>query len=227
MKKTFVVALFGSLVTAGAALAQDPAAARSPRVAVIDMARVSAESTLGKSYASQLEKLQNDINVAATQKQTELGKLDATLKTLQEELEKQGSVLSPEARDKKQQDIVKKTRERQAYLEDGQAEINRMRERAQQQAQAINAEFQQKVRPIVEQVARDKGLDLVLDSQVAYTINRDFDITRDVIGKADEVDKAKPAAQATAPNPPAAAAAKPATPPAPKPATPPAPKPQR
>jgi outer membrane protein len=219
MKKTFVVALFASLVAAGAAYAQEP---RSPRIAVIDMARVSAESALGKSYATQLEKLQNDINAAATAKQTELGKLDAALKTLQEELEKQGSVLSPEARDKKQQDIVRKTRERQAYLEDGQGEINRMRERAQQQAQAINAEFQQKVRPIVEQVAKDKGLDLVLDSQVAYTINRDFDITRDVIGKADE-GGAKPVAAAPAPtapkNPPAAAPAGPKTPPtgAPKP----------
>src|SRR5262245_49051305 len=207
MKKTFVVALFASLVAAGAAYAQEP---RSPRVAVIDMARVSAESALGKSYATQLEKLQNDINAAATAKQTELGKLDAALKTLQEELEKQGSVLSPEARDKKQADIVRKTRERQAYLEDGQGEINRMRERAQQQAQSINGEFQQKVRPIVEQVAKDKGLDLVLDSQVAYTINRDFDITRDVIAKADEAEKAKPSAAA----PPAAAPAAPKTPPA-------------
>jgi outer membrane protein len=208
MKKTFVVALTCALAPAGAAFSQD--AARSPRVAVIDMARVSAESLLGKSYASQLEKLQNDINTAATQKQTELGKLDAALKTLQEELEKQGAVLSPEARDKKQADIVRKTRERQAYLEDGQGEINRMRERAQQQAQSINGEFQQKVRPIVEQVAKDKGLDLVLDSQVAYTINRDFDITRDVIAKADEAEKAKPAAAA----PPAAAPAAPKPPPA-------------
>ena len=219
MKKTFVVALFASLVAAGAAHAQEP---RAPRVAVIDMARVSAESALGKSYASQLEKLQNDINAAATSKQTELGKLDAALKTLQEELEKQGSVLSPEARDKKQQDIVRKTRERQAYLEDGQGEINRMRERAQQQAQAINGEFQQKVRPLVEQVAKDKGLDLVLDSQVAYTINRDFDITRDVIAKADEAEKAKPAAAApAAPKTPPAAAA----PAAPKPPSAGAPKP--
>ena len=198
MKKTFVVALFASLAAAAAVHAQEQGA-RAPRIAVIDMARVSAESQLGKSYASQLEKLQNDINATATQKQTELGKLDSTLKTLQDELEKQGAVLSPEARDKKQQDIVRKTRERQAFLEDGQAEINRMRERAQQQAQAINGEFQQKVRPVVELVAKDKGLDLVLDSQVAYTINRDFDITRDVIAKADEADKAKPAAAAPAP----------------------------
>src|SRR5574342_103765 len=107
MMKTFVAVLAGALVSAGAALAQEPAAARSPRVAVIDMARVSAESLLGKSYASQLEKLQTDINAEATKKQTELGKLDTALKTLQEELEKQASVLSPEARDKKQQEIVR------------------------------------------------------------------------------------------------------------------------
>ena len=71
-----------------------------------------------------------------------------------------------------------------------------MRERAQQQAQSINNEFQLKVRPLVEQVAKEKGYDLVLDAQVAYTINKDFDITRDVIVKADEAEKAKPAAAA-------------------------------
>jgi Skp family chaperone for outer membrane proteins len=196
MKKTFVAGLLVALAAAGLATAQE---AKSPRVGVIDMARVSAESLLGKSYAGQLEKLQNDISAEATKKQTDLGKLDAAIKALQDDLEKQGSVLSAEAREKKQTDIVRKTRERQAFLEDGQADINRMRERAQQQAQSINNEFQLKVRPLVEQVAKDKGYDLVLDSQVAYPINKDFDITRDVIVKADEAEKAKPAAAAAAP----------------------------
>jgi len=207
MKKTFVAGLLLALAFAGHAAAQE--AAKSPRVGVIDMARVSAESLLGKSYAAQLEKLQNDINAEATKKQTDLGKLDAAIKTLQEELEKQGAVLSAEAREKKQTEIVRKGRERQAFLEDGQAEINRMRERAQQQAQSINNEFQLKVRPVVEQVAKDKGYDLVLDAQVAYTINKDFDITRDVIVKADEAEKAKPAAAAAPAPAPAPAAPKP------------------
>jgi outer membrane protein len=192
MKKTFLAGLLVALAAAGVASAQE--AAKIPRIAVIDMARVSAESLLGKGYAAQLEKLQNDINAEATKKQTELGKLDAAVKALQDELEKQGAVLSQEARDRKQQEIVRKGRERQAFLEDGQAEINRMRERAQQQAQSINNEFQLKVRPIVEQVAKERGYDLVLDSQVAYTISKDFDITADVIVKADELEKAKPAA---------------------------------
>lgn len=202
MKKTFVAGLLVALAAAGVASAQE--GAKAPRVAVIDMARVSAESLLGKTYAAQLEKLQNDINAEATKKQTELGKMDAAVKALQDELEKQGAVLSQEARDRKQQEIVRKGRERQAFLEDGQAEINRMRERAQQQAQSINNEFQLKVRPVVEQVAKDKGYDLVLDSQVAYTINKDFDITRDVIVKSDEAEKAKPAAAAAPAAPPAA-----------------------
>jgi len=196
MRKTFVAGLLVALAASGAASAQE-ASAKAPRVGVIDMARVSEESLLGKSYKAQLEKLQNDINAEAQRKQIELGKLDAALKTLQDELEKQGAVLSQEARDKKQQEIVRKTRERQAFLEDGQAEITRMRERAQQQAQAINGEFQTKVRPIMEQVAREKGYDLVLDAQVAYTINQDFDISAAVIVKADEAEKAKPAAAAT------------------------------
>ena len=202
MKKTFLTGLLVALAAAGTALAQD-APKTPPRVGVIDMARVSAESLLGKSYAAQLEKLQTEINAEATKKQTDLGKLDTALKALQEELEKQGAVLSQEARERKQQDIVRKGRERQAFLEDGQAEINRMRERAQQQAQSINNEFQLKVRPLVEQVAKDKGYDLVLDAQVAYTINKDFDITRDVIVKADETEKAKPAASAAPATPPA------------------------
>ncbi len=204
MNKTFLVALALVIAGSGLAVAQDAGGAGTARIAVIDMARISAESQLGKSYATQLEQLQNDINTAAQAKQTELQQMDAAIQTLQEELQKQGPVLSQEARDQKQQEIVRKGRERQAFLEDGQAEINRMRERGQQQAQSINNEFQVKMRPVIEEVAREKGYDLVLDSQVAYTITRDFDLTRDVITKAD----------ATLPAAAAAAPAAPATPPA-------------
>jgi outer membrane protein len=208
MKKTFVAGLLASLAAAGVASAQE--APRSARIAIIDMARVSAESLLGKGYAAQLEKLQTDLAAEQNRKQSDLAKLDAALKTLQDELEKQGAVLSEEARERKQVEIVRKGRERQAFLEDGQADLRRMQERLQQQAQSINNEFQLKIRPLVEQVAKEKGYDLVLDSQVAYTINREFDLTRDVIVKSDEAEKAKPAAAAA---PPAA----PATPPAPNP----------
>jgi outer membrane protein len=200
MKKTFLATLALAVAASGLAIAQDTGGPMTAKIAVIDMARVSAESQLGKTYAAQLEKLQTDINTTAQSKQTELQKMDAAIQSLQDELQKQGAVLSEDARDKKQREIVRKGRERQAFLEDGQAEIARMRERAQQEAQSINNEFQVKIRPIVAEVAKAEGYDLVLDSQVAYTISRQIDITRQVITKADEVAAtASPAAPSTSP----------------------------
>jgi len=181
-------------------------AARAPKIAVIDMNRVSAESLLGKSYAAQIEALENEIKSEGTKKQAELQKLDAAIKALQDDLDKQASLLSPEAADRKRQDIVKKSRERQAFLEDGQQELGRMRERAQAQAENLNNEFQVKIKPSIDAVAKDKGIDIILSNQVALTVNKDFDISRDVIVKADDAERTKPK--------PAAAAAKPATPPA-------------
>jgi len=217
MKKTFLAGLaFG--VAAPLALAQDAAPTapvKSPKIAIIDMARVSSESLMGKGYAAQLEALQNEINSEGTKKQSELQKMDAAMKALQDELEKQGSVLSPEAAEKKRQEIVKKGRERQAFLEDGQQDIQRLRERAQGQAQGLNNEFQVKIKPHIEAVAKEKGLDIILDSQVALTVNRDFDISRDVIVRADDAEKAAKASAGASAKPAAPAPAKPS--PAPKP----------
>jgi Skp family chaperone for outer membrane proteins len=230
MSKTLIPGI--ALALAVPALAQEPAAAEKPKAAearparlgVIDMARVSAESLLGKSYQAQLDALKNEIDAEGTKKQNDLEKLDTSLKALQADLEKNASVLSPEAQEKKTQEIKKKQRDRQAFVEDGQSELQRMRERAQQQAQLYNNEFQQKIRPHIEAAAKEKGIDLLLDSSVAITFNRAFDISQEVIVKADEAEKAKPktgaAAGAAAPKPATAPATAPAT--LPKPTTPPA-----
>jgi Skp family chaperone for outer membrane proteins len=212
MRKTFVPALVLGAVSTIAS-AQE---AKSPKIAVIDMARVSAESLLGKGYTAQLETLKNEIDSEANKKQADLVKMDQAIKAAQDDLDKQGSVLSPEAADKKRQEVVKKQRERQAYLEDGQAELQRLRERAQQQAQALNGEFQVKIKPHIDAVAKEKGLDIILDAQVTLTVNKEFDISRDVIVKADDAEKAAKGAGAAAAKP-SGPAVKPAPVPAPKP----------
>lgn len=211
---TFLAALaLGAAATASAqGAAPAPEAGRTPRIAVIDMAKVSNDSLLGKSYAAQLDALKKEIDAAGTAKQADLNKRDAEIKALQDELEKQGSVLSPEAADRKRQEIIKKTRDRQAFLEDGQQELQRMRERAGERAQALNAEFQGKVKPHIEAMAKAKGIDILLDSQVALTVSGEFDISGDVVTRLDSVEKGTPSAAnrpAPAPKAPAAPAAKP------------------
>jgi Skp family chaperone for outer membrane proteins len=226
MIKTFVPVLF--LGTAALGLAQEPApaATRNPKIAVINMETISSDSIMGKGYAAQIQGLEREIQTEGTKKQAELAKMDAAIKTLQDELDKQAGVLSPEAAERKRQDIVKKTRERQAYVEDGQQELQRMREQAEQKAQGLNNEFQQKIKPHIDAVAKEKGIDIILTSQVALTLNRDFDISREVIAKADAAERAAQAAKPAAPKPAASgpAAAAPAAP-APKPTPTPTPQP--
>jgi Skp family chaperone for outer membrane proteins len=183
---------------AGALQAQEPAKGAPPsmpRIAVIDMGKVSSDSLLGKSYAAELDKLKNEIEAERTKKQNDLTKLDAAVKALQDEIEKQGQVLSPEALEKKRQDLIKRGRERQAFLEDGQQEIERLTARAQEQAQKYNQEFQTKLRPYIDAVVKDKNIDLLIDSQVTITVNKALDVSQDVIVKADDAERAaKPAA---------------------------------
>ena len=219
MSKTFVLAL-AAMASAAAAHAQAPAApaARSPRVAVIDMGVITGQSTLGKSYATRIEALEKQIQAEGTKKQTELTKMDAAIKTLQDELEKQASVLSPDAADKKRQEITRKARERQAFLEDGQQELQRMKERAEAEATTLNNEFQTRMRPHIEAVAKEQGVDILLTSQVALTMNKDFDISPLVIARADAAEKTASAAAPARPASPRPAAASPAPAPAASPA---------
>src|SRR5258708_40323590 len=126
MSKTVIAGLAGGAATPRL-LAQEAATpaparteAKAPRIAVIDMARVSSESLLGKGYAAQLEAIKNEIDAEGTKKQSELQKMDAAVKALQDELDKQGSVLSTEAVAKKRQEIVKKTRDQTDCLAEGQ-----------------------------------------------------------------------------------------------------------
>src|SRR5262245_12938949 len=225
MRKTFLLATAFLAASGAAATAQDAATtpagkaeSKMARVGVIDMNRVSADSLLGKGYASQLDALKAEIDAEGTKKQSELQKLDAGLKAMQDELDKQGSVLSPEAAEKKRQEIVRKNRERQAFVEDGQAELQRLRDRAQQQAASFESDFQAKIKPHIDAVAHDKGLDLLLDSRVVLSASKDYDVSSDVIVKADEAERGARGQSGAAAKPPEKPVEKPGSPaPAPAP----------
>jgi outer membrane protein len=215
MRNSLIFGVLGVAAIAAAAGAQDTGKGRNPKIGIIDMDRVGTESVVGKGYAQQVAMLQSEIETARTKKETDLKKLDSEINGLQEELEKQQALLSEEAKEKKQADIKRKAREREAFLDDGRAELEKMVQRAENQAKALQNELQQKIRPHMETVAKSQGLDILLDSRSAMALNSDFDISTEVIAKVDETEKANKGAAASAPAKPAPAA-KPAAP-APKP----------
>jgi len=188
MRSTILAALL--FVWAGTAFAQESGLA-SPKVAVIDMRRLTAESVLGKSYAQKLEALNKEIDDARTRKQQELQSINTEIQALQEEMAKQQTVLSSEAIDKKQREIRRRERDRDAFVEDGQSELQRMQERVQQEAQAVNNEFQTKIKPHIDAVAEELGVDILLDHQVTIFVRDSFDITAAVVAKSDEAGAAE------------------------------------
>jgi outer membrane protein len=210
MRNSLIFGVLGLAAVAAAASAQETGK-KSPRIGIIDMDRVGTESLVGKGYAQQVATLQSEIEAARTKKESELKKLDAEISAAQEELEKQGALLSEEAKEKKTAEIKRKAREREAFLDDGRAELEKMVQRAENQAKALQSELQQKIRPHMEAVARAQGLDILLDSRSAMALNGDFDISADVIVKVDETEKAKGASSTAPAAKPVAPATKPAT----------------
>ena len=209
-KILIVAAAWGVAAVAGAQEA--PKADKQAKIGVIDMERVTQESLLGKSYSAKIEALNNEIEAEQNKKRNDLQKLEAEIKALSDDLEQKAALLSEEAAEKKRQDIVRKSRDREAFLEDGRAELERMRQKATNQASVLNQEFQQKIRPHIESVAKAQGIDILLDGRQVMTINKAFDISNEVIVKVDDVERttgAKPAAAAPKPAAPAPAAPKP------------------
>jgi Skp family chaperone for outer membrane proteins len=164
---------------------------RSARIFVVDVEAIWKNSLLGKRLAAQLQEKQNEISSLGNKKNAELQKLSNEIKTMEEELQKQAGVLSPEVVEKRQRDVNKKKRDAQDFLEEGQQELDRLRQALQEQDARLKAEFLQKINPHIETVAKEKRVDVLLHSQaVLLPPARDFDLSPEVIVKVDDDERA-------------------------------------
>jgi outer membrane protein len=198
MTKVLITA--AACAAAAVVIAQSPApagAARpSPRLGVVDLERISRESLLGKSYQARLQALGAQVESEQTKKKTQLQKMDTEIRTLTADLERQAATLSEEAGEKRRQEIVRKTREREAYVEDGRAELGRFQQKAEEQMRALNDDFQKRIVPQIQAAGRAQGFDLLLiANQAVITLNQTYDISSDIIVKLDDAERAlaKPA----------------------------------
>jgi len=228
------VAVCSTLLLFGAqAFAQQPpavAAAPAPpplRMAFVDLQRVAAESTEGKAANAKVAALTQTktSDISAKQKQLEAD---------QQKLQQGGAVLNDSTRGQLQKEVERLTVEIDRAQQDAQAEV----QEAQQQQLA---EFQDKLRPVVEGLVKELGVGLLFSAGDAGAIYIDpsLDITAEVIKRFDAASANKaavpaattkpaaPAGRGTVPaaTPPAAPAGRGAapsgrgTPPAPAPGT--------
>jgi Skp family chaperone for outer membrane proteins len=147
------------------AAAQQPAAPKAApvpfpqdaKIAFIDVNAIAANSAAGKEASTKLNALQ-------TKKVAEIQDKNKQLQALQTKLNTGGTVLNDTARTQLEKEIDKLQREIQFSQQNAQAEFDELRN-------DLQAEFQKKLLPIIEEVAKEKGLYAVFsiaDAGAAY-----------------------------------------------------------
>jgi outer membrane protein len=161
--------------------AQPPAPKPFPqgaKVAYVVLQRIANESADGRVATTRIQALQQ-------KKAAELNEKNKQLQSMQQKLEKEGSVMSASVAGDLQKQIEKTTLDVQRFTQDAQAEVQELQ-------QQLQAEFQQRLEPVLAQVANDMGLHFVFNGPDAGLVWADsaLDISTEVIKK---LDAAKPA----------------------------------
>jgi outer membrane protein len=165
---------------ATAPAAQAPAATPQPPVpfpqdakyAVVDVQAIAQNSVAGKDASKKLNDLQ-------AKKMADLQDKNKQLQALQTKRDTGGAVLSDAARAQLDKDIDKLQRDIQYAQQSAQAEMQDLNNELQ-------GEFQKKLVPVIEEIAKEKGLYLVFtaDSGFAY-IHPGLNISDEVIKRLD------------------------------------------
>ena len=159
------------------------------KVAYVNLQQIANLSVEGKSLTAKVQALMQ-------KKQTEAQTKSKALADAQQKQAQGGALLSEAARAALEKDIERMNVEGQRFQQDAQAEINEL-------SQQLQNEFQQKLFPILDLVAKEKGIDLLLSAADAGMVwaAPGLDLTMDAVKKLDERSAGKPAAAAPAPTP--------------------------
>jgi outer membrane protein len=143
------------------------------KIAFVDINLIAQNSVAGREATKKLTALDE-------KKRAELQEKNKQLQALQTKLNTGGNVLNESARNALEKDIARMTRDMQSAQTDAQAEMNDLQ-------QELMADFQKKLLPVIEEVAKEKGLHAVFsaaDAGAAY-IHPGLNITDEVVKKLD------------------------------------------
>lgn len=151
------------------------------KYAILNVQFLVANSNEGKAMSAKLQALQE-------QKAKELNEKNKQLQASQDKLEKGASVMSDAVRQQLQIDIDRQQRDIQRFTEDAQQDLQAL-------GQQLQVEFERKLTPIVDAVAKQKGIHFIFnaaDSGLVWAAVESMDLTGDVLQAFDAAMKAAP-----------------------------------
>jgi Skp family chaperone for outer membrane proteins len=165
------------------------------KIAFVNLQQVANLSGEGKISTAKVQALMQ-------KKQAEAQAKSKLLADSQAKLQTSGSIMSEAARAQLEKDIERMNVEGQRFQQDAQAEINEL-------SQQLQNEFQQKLFPVLEQISKEKGIQVLLSAADAGVVwaEAGLDLTLDTVRKLDSMAAVKAAPPAAAPAPAAPAPA--------------------
>ena len=150
------------------------------KIAFVNLQQIAALTAEGKTSAARVEAL-------IQKKQNEGNDKAKALAANQQKLQQSGALLSDTARAQLEKDIEKQQVDGQRFQQDAQAEINELQ-------QELQNEFQKKLLPVIQQLAQEKGLQILFSAADAGVIWAEpgLDLTMEAVKKMDA--STKPAA---------------------------------
>jgi len=169
-KKFFLMAVALALVLSAFSLVQ-----AQSKVGVVNSQDVLEKSVEGKRVIAQLQD-QDKKN------QDQLAKLDEEIRKLETRLNTQRITLTEEAALQLNSDLTKKRTERTRLSEDMARDMQELQYR-------LYSRLQNELIPIIEQIGKERGLDLIFDlaRSGAVYFNPTIDITEEVIKRYDAI----------------------------------------
>ena len=157
-----------------------PAGAKAGFVNLQAIAQLTAE---GKAAAAK-------VNALAQKKQTEGAAKAKALQDNQAKLQTSGTVMSDTARAQLEKEIERQTVEGQRFEQDAQAELNELQ-------QELQKEFQDKLMPILVDISKEKGLQVLFSAGDAGVIwiEPGIDLTMEAVKRMDAAPAKAPAAK--------------------------------
>ena len=143
------------------------------KIAYVNVQAIASNSVEGKAATAKLDELRK-------KKSSELAEKNKALQAAQTKLQQGGAVLNDSARGALEKEIEKINRDIQFFQQDANTELQEMQN-------SLQADFQEKLNPVLEQVATEKGLHMLLDvsNSGAVWANSGLDLTAEVIRRFD------------------------------------------
>jgi Skp family chaperone for outer membrane proteins len=162
LKRIVTLLVLGTLISSPV-LAQE----KSNSIAVVDMKRILAESTAAKAVRTKIGKKRDQYQAAITKKEEKL-------REDYQKLERQRSILAPEAVEAKHAEFQKSRSELKKDLQNKRSKL------ALANAQALE-KIQQVVEEVITNLARERGFVMALPRSQIIFAEKELDITNDVV----------------------------------------------